>query len=145
MQATQLTKSNLSSLSAPQKSTWLKVCELDDLVINSGICALIPSQQGNQQQIAIFTLQTAPSDLAGTTPAALQIHALSNWDPIGKANVMSRGIIGSIKHEAVVNSPMYKQHFSLTSGLCIEDPTIALTVYDCQIIDANVCIKLSSD
>ncbi len=46
---------------------------------------------------------------------------MSNQDPFSQAFVMSRGIIGDLQGERVVASPIYKQHFSLATGRCLED------------------------
>jgi nitrite reductase (NADH) small subunit len=59
-----------------------------------------------------------------------QLYALGNWDPIGKANVLSRGIVGDLKGELVVASPLYKQHFVLATGVCLEDPEVSVPVYE---------------
>ncbi len=86
-------------------SNSYSACKLSDLVENSGICALI-----NGQQVAIYYLpKESPS-----------IYALDNWDPIGGANVLYRGILGDIGGELVVASPLYKEHYSLTTGKCLE-------------------------
>ena len=82
------------------------ICEQKDLVANSGVCAMVDGQQ-----IALFYL---PEE----TP---QIYAIGNWDPIGKANVLSRGMVGDINERLVVASPLYKQHFDLQTGECLED------------------------
>lgn len=107
--------------------SWEMVCAETDLIPNSGICALV---QG--QQVAIFYL---PDE----TPS---VYALSNWDPIGEANVISRGILGSLKDELVIASPLYKQHFSLTSGRCLEDEQHQLRVYPVKLGD-GVQVQIS--
>lgn len=86
-------------------SNWHNACKLSDLVESSGVCALI-----NGQQVAIYYLP-------GQTPA---VYALDNWDPIGGANVLYRGILGDVAGQLVVASPLYKEHFSLTTGKCLE-------------------------
>ena len=86
-------------------SRWTTVCEDRDLIPDSGVCALL-----GDEQVAIFKLRKDNS-----------LYAISNYDPIGKANVLSRGITGSLGDELVVASPLYKQHFSLTTGKCVED------------------------
>ena len=86
-------------------SNFYSACKLSDLVENSGVCALI-----NGQQVAIFYL---PKE----TPS---VYAVDNWDPIGQANVLYRGIVGDIQGELVVASPLYKEHFSLITGKCLE-------------------------
>lgn len=92
----------------------IRICGKDDLIPNSGVCALL-----GEEQVAIFYL---PEE----EPA---VYAISNWDPIGKAQVLSRGMVGDIGGVPVVASPLYKQHFDLTTGACIEDPLMAATKF----------------
>lgn len=91
------------------------VCEQRDLVENSGVCVLVDGQQ-----VALFWIHQQGVD---------QVFALGNFDPFSQANVMSRGIVGCWKGELAVASPMYKQHFSLLSGQCLEQPEQRLPVY----------------
>ena len=102
---------------------WTDVCSVSDLQENSGVCALV-----NGLQVAIFYLST---DEQG-------VYAIGNYDPIGKANVLSRGIIGDIKGHKVVASPLYKQHFDLQTGACLEDEWVTVPVYACQIEGGRV-------
>jgi nitrite reductase (NADH) small subunit len=88
-----------------QDAVWYTACKRDDLVEGSGVCALV-----NGQQVAIFYL---PDE----QPA---LYAIDNFDPIGRANVLARGIVGDVRGELVVASPLYKEHFSLASGRCLE-------------------------
>lgn len=104
---------------------WIEVCQRDDLVPNSGVCALI-----NQQQIAL--LYSTRLD---------EVFAIGNYDPIGKANVLSRGIIGSVGDAVVVASPLYKQHFDLRTGECLESPEHKVKVYPVKIADGKVLIQ----
>ncbi len=101
------------------------LCGTRDLVANSGVCAL-----HNEQQIALFYLPDTEEKIFG----------LGNWDPLGKANVISRGIVGSVGDELVVASPLYKQHFSLKTGACLEEE-VSLPVYAVAIEDQNVVLK----
>jgi nitrite reductase (NADH) small subunit len=96
---------NSSQNSSPSKGQWLRVCAETDLTADTGVCVLF-----NGEQVAIFKDRKTGG-----------IYALSNYDPIGKANVLSRGILGSIKDQLVVASPLYKQHFRLDNGQCLED------------------------
>ena len=99
---------------------WIAVCRVDDIVPNSGVCAL-----AGGRQIAVFRLDDD------------RIYAIDNHDPFSKANVLSRGIVGDVQGEVVVASPVYKQHFSLASGLCIEDPAVCVPVFPVR-VDADV-------
>ncbi|MDP7537664.1 MAG: nitrite reductase small subunit NirD [Methylococcales bacterium] len=100
---------------------WIDICSVDDLQPNSGVCALV-----NNQQVAIFYF-----------PNEDKIYAIGNYDPIGKANVLSRGMVGDINGEPVVASPLFKQHFSLQSGRCLEQdeqvPCYSVRVHDDRI------------
>jgi nitrite reductase (NADH) small subunit len=100
---------------------WITVCNETDLTPDTGLCAL---HQG--EQVAIF--KPALTD---------ELFALSNFDPFGKANVMSRGIIGSIGESLVVASPLYKQHFNLKTGECLEDDSASLKTYKVR-VDAGL-------
>lgn len=101
------------------------VCSRNDLVENSGVCALV-----NGEQIAIFYLPKSDQ----------QVFAISNWDPIGKANVLSRGIVGDLEGKFVVASPLYKQHFDLTTGECLEDETASVKTYPISLEDNKIIL-----
>jgi nitrite reductase (NADH) small subunit len=91
---------------------WVAVCKLDDIVPNTGVCALVGGQQ-----VAVFRLDDD------------RVYAIDNHDPFSRANVLSRGIVGDLKGELVVASPVYKQHFNLASGQCLEDPEVRVAVF----------------
>jgi NAD(P)H-dependent nitrite reductase small subunit len=109
-------------------SQWLDVCSVDDLQPNSGICALV-----SDKQVAIFYM-----------PEEQAVFAINNYDPIGKANVLSRGMIGDVKGEPMVASPLYKQHFSLNTGVCLDDETIKVEAYAVRIQAERVEVSLCS-
>ena len=109
-------------------SEWIKVCELDDLVKNSGVCALI-----NEKQIAVFLLSDGNDK---------KLFATSNWDPIGKANVMYRGLIGSFGDKNTVASPLYKQRYCLETGACLDDPAQKLDVYGIRVDASAIQIQV---
>ena len=111
-------------------SQWIDVCNIDDLQPNSGVCALV-----EEKQVAIFYM---PEDDA--------IYAINNYDPFSHINVLSRGLIGDIKGEPMVSSPIYKQHFSLKTGLCLEDEDVKVDAYAIRIdgerVEVNTYITL---
>jgi len=108
------------SLSAP---TAVAVCKLDQLIPGAGIAARLADAQ-----VALFLLPEADPT----------VRAIDNHDPKSGANVLSRGIVGDVDGEWVVASPIYKQHFSLEDGRCIEDPEVALRVWDATVRDGVV-------
>lgn len=105
---------------------WQTICALDDIAPNVGVCALVDGEQ-----VAIFRCTRTQS-----------LYAVSNFDPIGKANVLSRGIIGSIEGQLCVASPLYKQHFSLTTGECLEKPEYTLKTYPVREQDGEVQVQV---
>ena len=105
------------------QATWHFVCELDDILSGSGVAALI-----DNRQIAIFRNGDA-------------VYALDNYDPNSEANVLARGLIGDIQGDLVVASPIYKHHFSLVTGRCIEDPDMSVHAYPARVTDGRVWVR----
>ncbi len=105
---------------------WQDVCGIADLQTNSGVCALVDGQQ-----VAIFFLLPAQT-----------CYAISNFDPFGNANVLSRGLIGDINGQPVVVSPLYKHHFNLQTGVCLEDDSIKIPVYPIRLNQTRVEVNV---
>ncbi len=105
---------------------WISVCELDDLLPDTGVCALV-----NKKQVAIFRSRRLG-----------EVFAVSNYDPVGEANVLSRGIIGSIGDNVVVASPLYKEHYNLRTGECLEKPEYRLPVFPVRVDDGLVQVQV---
>lgn len=107
-------------------SEWVDICALDDIVPGTGVAALIFGQQ-----IAVF--RPFESD---------EIYALSNYDPFGRAYVMARGIVGDRAGRLKVASPLFKQSFDLTTGVCLDDSRVALTVFRARVCDGRVELEV---
>jgi nitrite reductase (NADH) small subunit len=43
--------------------------------------------------------------------------------------VLSRGLVGSLGERIVVASPLYKQHYDLQTGACVETPELSVQAY----------------
>ena len=110
-------------------STWIDVCALNDLQPDSGVCALVAGQQ-----IALFYLHRTD-----------EVFAVSNFDPIGKANVLSRGMIGDLGGVPMLASPLYKQHYSLITGICFEYADVKIATYPVRIENQRVAVKLEAE
>ena len=106
---------------------WIDICAVDDLQPDSGVCALVENRQ-----IAIFYM-----------PKEAAVFAIDNFDPFSNANVISRGMIGDLQGEPMVASPMYKQHFSLNTGVCFEDAAVKLRTYDVRIENQRVQVAVA--
>ena len=109
---------------ASVRGAWVAVCKLGDIVPNTGVCAL-----AGGCQVAVFRLGDD------------SIHAVGNYDPFSRAHVLSRGIVGDIRGELVVASPVYKHHFSLTSGRCLEEPEVRVPVFSVRVDDGLVLVQ----
>jgi nitrite reductase (NADH) small subunit len=116
---------------APEESSaggaWIDVCGLDDIVPQTGVCALL-----GRKQVAIF--RVAPDD---------NLYALSNFDPFSKAFVLSRGIVGDKGGVPKVASPVFKQNFDLRTGQCLDDPAVSVPTYPVRLRASRVEVFFS--
>jgi nitrite reductase (NADH) small subunit len=109
---------------------WTAACPLSRLEPLRGVAVLLP----DGAQVALFRL------------ADDSIRAVGNIDPIGRAAVLSRGIVGDRGGFPVVQSPLKKQAFSLLDGRCLDAPGVSIPVYDTRIaIDGTVFVANSPD
>lgn len=99
---------------------WRPVCARADLVADSGVVALLDGEQ-----VALFYLPRAE--------AGPKVYAIGNRDPKSGANVIGRGIVGHLAGHLVVASPLYKQHFRLADGGCVEYPEQRLPVWPARL------------
>jgi nitrite reductase (NADH) small subunit len=112
------------------RSDWTAACTLSRLQPLRGVAVLLP----DGAQVALFRL------------ADDSIRAVGNIDPIGRAAVLSRGIVGDRGGFPVVQSPLKKQAFSLLDGRCLDAPGVSIPVYDTRIaIDGTVFVANSPD
>jgi nitrite reductase (NADH) large subunit len=102
---------------------WRAVCELQEIMPNAGVCALVDGRQ-----IAVFRVDE-------------WVFAIDNHDPASGASVLSRGLVGDVKGERVVASPLYKHHYSLSTGQCLEDAGKSVNVYPARIADGHVWVN----
>ena len=108
-----------------QLERWTAICLLSDIVPDTGVCALL-----NGRQVAVFRV-------GADEP---RVFAIDNYDPNSQAAVLSRGLVGSIGERIVVASPIYKQHFDLQSGECLEAPHNSVSSYPVRIQDGQVWV-----
>jgi nitrite reductase (NADH) small subunit len=106
---------------------WVQVCYLDDIVPNTGVCALV-----DDEQVAIFRVGQS------------ELYALDNYDPNAKASVLSRGLIGNLGERLVVASPIYKHHFDLRTGECLEAPEHSVHAWQVRLHGEHVLLRRSS-
>ncbi|MCY4011556.1 MAG: nitrite reductase small subunit NirD [Gammaproteobacteria bacterium] len=110
------------------QAAWTTVCEFDALLPDVGVRALV-----GDDQVAVFRL---------SRPAG--VFAIDAFDPFSDAPVLSRGIVGDVKGQLVVASPIYKQHFDLRTGRCLEDGTVVVRTFPVRVVDGRVQVRHQS-
>ena len=110
---------------AASASSWTAVCPADAILVNTGVCARV-----GHHQVAVFRL------------AGDRYFAIDNVDPKSGASVLSRGLVGNLGERLVVASPLYKQHYDLSSGECLEDAGLSVRAFPVQIQQGQVCVGL---
>jgi NAD(P)H-dependent nitrite reductase small subunit len=97
-------------------ATWVAVAELSELKPDCGVAARV-----GEAQIAVFRLSND------------EVYAIGNLDPISGVNVLSRGIVGDRAGEPKVASPIFKQSFSLRTGVCLDDAAVSVPTYPTRV------------
>jgi nitrite reductase (NADH) small subunit len=101
------------------------VCGVDDILPNTGVAALVAGRQ-----VAVFRLGTD------------RFHAIDHIDPKSGAGVLARGLVGSLGDRVVVASPIYKNHFDLTTGECLEFPEHSVRAHAVRVEGSRVLVAL---
>ena len=104
-----------------------RICNFNDLLPERPAAALVDGHQ-----LAIVRLHDD------------RIFAVDMWDPFARANVMARGLVGSVRvgddDVDAIFSPMYKQAFDLRTGVCLSDPEKALGTWAVAVLDGRVFV-----
>jgi nitrite reductase (NADH) small subunit len=108
-----------------ENTRWTPVCAVEDIVPNTGVCALV-----QERHVAVFRVE---DDVQ-------RLYAIDNFDPNAQASVLSRGLVGNLGARIVVASPIYKQHFDLATGECLEAPENSVKAYPVRLQGDVVCV-----
>ena len=114
----------MNQVAEKSREEWTRVCALSDIVPDTGVCCLVAGKQ-----VAVFRLSVGD-----------RVLAIGNHDPFSRANVLSRGIVGDVSGEIVVASPVYKNHFCLRSGRCLEDESWSVQSYAVRVSDDGMIL-----
>ena len=111
-----MTQSNTQRVETGASAVWQSVCSQQDLVNDSGVVVWLDGAQ-----VALFYLPGVEGK---------NLYAIDNHDPQSGANVIGRGLDGSLKGDLVVASPIYNQHFRLEdhNGVGIADGALEQAV-----------------
>ena len=108
------------------KPAWTDVCAVDDILPGTGVCALVASRH-----VAVFRL------------GADRFFAIDHVDPKSGASVLARGLLGSLGERIVVASPLYKNHFDLRTGECLEAPEQSVRAHGVRVEGGRVRVALA--
>jgi nitrite reductase (NADH) small subunit len=103
---------------------WTPICDVDDIVPDTGVSARVEGRH-----VAVFRV-------AGSA------YAIDNVDPKSGASVLARGLVGNLGERLVVASPLYKHHFDLRTGECLEHPELRVAVHHVRFDDGQVLVAL---
>jgi len=106
---------------------WTAVCAASDILPNTGVCALV-----DDVHVAIFRVGQEHD-----------LYAIDNVDPKSQASVLSRGLVGSLGDRIVVASPLYKNHFDLRNGECLEAPEHSVRAHAVRVHEGRVLVALA--
>lgn len=117
-------------MSQANDADWTTIGRRPDLIPGAGVGA-----RYGDRQIALFWLPEL-YDL---------IYAVDNYCPVSRVNIIARGIVGDVEGEPVVASPLYKKHFSLHDGRCLEQPEHQLETWAVRVIGDEVQVAPRMD
>lgn len=103
--------------------SWVNVCRESSLPQGTGIAAWVAGKA-----VAIFNLGKDG------------LFALDNVDPATGVSLLARGLICEMNGELCVASPLYKQHYSLNTGVCLEDANLVASPFEIKTEQGNVFI-----
>ncbi|RZL40061.1 MAG: nitrite reductase small subunit NirD [Rubrivivax sp.] len=106
--------------------TFTPICSVEEILPDTGVAALVDGRP-----VAVFRVGTS------------RFHAIDNIDPRSGASVLSRGLVGNLGERIVVASPLYKNHFDLNTGECLEAPEQSVRAHAVQVQDGRVLVALS--
>ena len=104
---------------------YVPVCSVDDILPDTGVCALLEGRH-----VAVVPV------------GAERIHPLDNRDPKSGASVLARGLVGNLGERVVVASPLYKNHFDLATGECLEAPEQSVRAHAVKVDAGRVLVAL---
>lgn len=100
---------------------WSRVCELEEMPVERGVTALVRGHA-----VALFRMEDD------------RVFALGNHDPFSRTTVLARGIVGIRDGVPFVASPVHRQAFDLRTGVCLDDPAVAVSSYATRVVDGFV-------
>ena len=107
---------------------WAPVCPYRLVEPERGVAALVDGEQ-----VAIFRTHDG------------RLFAIGHRDPIARAYVMSRGIVGSRGDIPTVASPLHKEVYDLRTGECLDVAGVSVPTYRVRCRDGLVEVAVRRD
>jgi nitrite reductase (NADH) small subunit len=113
-------------------------------VLEPGDLAMVPRAALSPEQGAAVLLPD------GTSAAIFRlhdgsVHAVGNIDPYFGAPVICHGIVGDRGGVPTVASPLGKQVFCLRTGRCLDDPEVALPVFETTVLEDVIQLSIGGN
>lgn len=102
---------------------WQRICRVEELQVDRGATAL-----AHGSALAVF--RTVDD----------QVYAVGNHEPVARASVLARGIVGSRDGVPTVFGPTHRHAFDLRTGRCLDDPHLSVPSYPVQVVDGVVFV-----
>ena len=96
---------------------WTPICALDELPVERGVTALVRGHA-----VAVFLVPDG------------SVYAIGNHDPLSRATVLGRGIVGARAGVPFVASTSSRLAFDLRTGRCLDDPTLRVPAYAVRVV-----------
>lgn len=103
------------------EDVWTPICELERLPVERGVTALVRGHA-----VAVFLVPDG------------RVYAVGNHDPLSRATVLGRGIVGSRGDVPFVASPSSRRAFDLRTGACLDDASLSVPAYAVKVVDGVV-------
>ncbi|NKF50623.1 nitrite reductase small subunit NirD [Shewanella sp. WXL01] len=107
--------------------SWVDVCDATSLPKGTGIAAWVEGSA-----VAIFDLGEDG------------LFALDNIDPATGVSLLARGLVCDMDGKLCVASPLYKHHYQLSSGVCLEDDALVAKPYQIKNQNGKILIKANA-
>ena len=107
---------------------WQDICAREDLVPGSGV---------------VVKLANTAAALYWPDPESPQLFAMAHKDPFSQAEVLAWGLLCEASGEWSVAAPLYKQHFRLSDGVCLEQPEVVLPTWPVRLNGERVEVGVS--
>lgn len=105
-------------------SQWKDICKIDDILPETGVCALL-----GDEQVAIFRPYHSDGVCDQQHRSVLRVQ-----------RAVTRADCGTPRR-AVGRQPAEKQRFRLSDGLCMEDEQFSVKHYEARVKDGAVQLR----